>query len=346
MFAAFGYFFPIFGAGNTVYAFIGESILLWAFHFLILRGVRQAAILNVVVTIMKLVPILLFLVLVSLLFKLHTFTFHFWGAGHLGSIFAQVKSTMLVTLWVFIGIEGASVESSRARSPRDVGRATVLGLGVILILYVLISLLSFGIVSQSVLAKAPNPSMAFVLAQAVGPWGAVVVNLGVILSLFGAWLDWTLLCVQLPLDCARDESMPRFLGKNNKNDAPVNALWLSNGLIQVVLLSSLFFHQGYLTLAKLATSCILVPYLLCALYALKSRHKGKIFALIASIYAVWLVYAAGLYYLLLSTVLYALGIIFYVWARKQHRQVIFTGKEYWLAGAVIILAISALVYFI
>jgi hypothetical protein len=40
---------------------------------------------------------------------------------------AQVKSTMLVTLWVFIGIEGASVYSSYAAKRPDVGAATVIG---------------------------------------------------------------------------------------------------------------------------------------------------------------------------------------------------------------------------
>ncbi len=68
------------------------------------------------------------------------------GAG-LGSILAQVKSTMLVTLWVFIGIEGASALFRARRDPADVGRATVIGFVGALAIYVLVSLLATGIMS-------------------------------------------------------------------------------------------------------------------------------------------------------------------------------------------------------
>ena len=53
-----GAFFPIFGGGNTLTAIVVSLVGIWAFHFMILRGVEQAAFVNSVVTVAKIVPIL------------------------------------------------------------------------------------------------------------------------------------------------------------------------------------------------------------------------------------------------------------------------------------------------
>ena len=77
---------------------------------------------------------------------------------------------MLVTVWVFIGIEGASVYSQRAARRRDVGRATVLGFAGVLALLLLVNVLSYGLMAQADLAGVPDPSMAGVLENEVGSW--------------------------------------------------------------------------------------------------------------------------------------------------------------------------------
>jgi len=164
-FGALGFFFPAFGEGNTKTAVIGASIMVWVFHFLILRGIRGAMVLNAVTTIAKIVPILVFLVLLIVAFNIDTFRMDFWGSAKLGSVLDQVKSTMLVTVWVFIGIEGASVYSSRAQNRADVGKATVIGFVVTLILLIGVSLLSLGVLTQPDLAALKNPSMAGVLVR-------------------------------------------------------------------------------------------------------------------------------------------------------------------------------------
>src|SRR4029077_13003905 len=123
-------------------------------------------------------------------FNYDKFTLSFWGTGAaggegLGSIVAQVKSTMLVTLWVFIGIEGASVYSSYAAKRSDVGKATLIGFAGALTIYVLVSLLSTGILTQKELAGLPVPSMAGVLEHLVGPWGAALISIGLVVSVGG-----------------------------------------------------------------------------------------------------------------------------------------------------------------
>lgn len=166
IFSALSYFFPAFGGGNNLASIVGASICLWLVHALVLNGISQAAFINVITTIAKLVPIVLFALIAVIAFNWDKFTFDFWGAGGatgeggLGSIMDQVKSTMLVTLWVFIGIEGASVYSGRALKRTDVGTATVLGFLGALGLYILVSMLATGVLSQSELAGLKVPSMA------------------------------------------------------------------------------------------------------------------------------------------------------------------------------------------
>jgi len=154
LFSTLGYFFPVFGEGNTLPAVIGASLLLWLLHFLVLRGIKEAAFINTVTTIAKMLPLALFIVIAAIAFKMDVFTADFWGRGNseLGSVMDQVRNMMLVTVWVFIGIEGASIFSARAEKRSDVGKATVIGFVGVLLLLVLVNVLSQGIMAQAELA--------------------------------------------------------------------------------------------------------------------------------------------------------------------------------------------------
>ena len=354
-FGALGYFFPMFGEGNTQAAVIGASIVLWTVHTLVLRGIQGAAVLNAVVTFAKVVPLMLFIVLVALAFQIETFRLDFWGDAKLGSVLDQVKSTMLVTVWVFIGIEGASVYSARAANRQDVGRATIAGFVICLLLLMAVSLLSLGITTQPDLAGLKNPSMAGVLEKAVGTWGAVVIYIGVIVSVGGGFLAWTLLAAESLFTPAGDGVMPKWLGQQNGNGVPANALWLTNGMVQVFLIVTLFSKASYLALISLSTAMILVPYLFSAGYGLllawREKNAGQTVlartvsdlpvAAIATVYCVWLLYAAGWKYLLLSALLYAPGAALYLLAKKQRAQRPFTSREFVVLGGLQLLALAA-----
>jgi arginine:ornithine antiporter/lysine permease len=356
LFSTLGYFFPVFGEGNTVAAVIGASVLLWAVHFLVLRGIKEAAFINLVTTVAKVVPLVLFVLIAIFAFKLDIFTADIWGIKNpdLGSVMNQVRNMMLVTVWVFIGIEGASIFSARAEKRSDVGKATVIGFITVLLFLVLVNVLSLGIMTQPELAKLQNPSMAAVLEHVVGHWGAVLISVGLIISLLGALLSWVLLCAEIMFAAAKDHTMPEFLRKENANHVPVNALWLTNAMVQIFLIITLFSASTYLSLIYLATSMILVPYLWSAAYALllavrgesyegfaAERRKDLIIGGIALIYAVWLLYAGGVKYLLLSALLYAPGAILFAKAKLELKQPIFTNVEKLIFAAVVVGALVA-----
>lgn len=355
VFSALSYFFPSFGEGNTWPAIVGASLLLWSVHALILSGVREAAIVNLAVTAAKVAPIILFIGIAVVAFKVDVFSADWSGMGNasLGSITVQVKSTMLVTLWVFIGIEGASVFSARAERRRDIATATITGFLACLALYALVSLLSLGILNQPELAALKNPSMAGVLEAIVGPWGAVLINVALVVSVIGAFLSWTLLAAEIPLAAAKDGTMPSFFAKENSRGVPSTSLLITNLLVQAFLLVAFFAQSTYTALFSIASAAILVPYIFSGAYAAKLAITGEAYkpgegragpmiaGLVATIYGLWLVYAAGPAYLFMCAVLYAPGLVFYIAARRQNGQQIFTPVDALLAAGLISVALLA-----
>ncbi|HRD61611.1 MAG TPA: basic amino acid/polyamine antiporter, partial [Nocardioides sp.] len=331
--ASIGAFVPGLGQGNTVLAVLLGSLGVWIFHILISRGVRQAAVINRIVTIAKLVPILVFVVIAAVSFDAGIFTDNFWGgdAHTAGSLFDQVTDTMLITTFVFLGIEGASVYSRMARRREDVGRATILGFVSTLALFASVTLVSYGVLPQKDLASAKEPSMGVVLESVVGSWGATFIDIGVIISVLGAYLAWTLLNAEVLYTPARTEVMPRILAKENANRTPIVALIVTNVSVQLFLLLVLVVDNALTFMLSLDTALTLVPYLLAAAYALKltltgetydgaeaaGRRKQRVVAAIAVVYSLYLLYAAGPEFLLLGCIVYAPGTLLYLVARRE-----------------------------
>ncbi|PSV49115.1 basic amino acid/polyamine antiporter [Photobacterium indicum] len=328
IYSALGSFqvFDFFGDGSTFPAMVCGIITLWVLHFFVLRGVQSATTLNIIVTIAKIIPILLFILLVALAFKIETFQIDFWGSPELGSVTSQVKNTMLYTVWVFLGIECATVYASRAQNMQVVSQATILGFLITITLLICVSLLSLGVVPQAELAGMKNPSMAQVLEFAVGPWGGVLINIGLIVSVGGALLAWTMISSEMLFLAARGSknTAPSIFGKLNSKQVPANAMWLTNSLISLFLVINYVNDAGYNILIQLASSMALIPYLLCAGFGLKLALKNKQHAVslllmtsIGSVYGLWLIYAGGLDYLLLSLLLYSCGLPFFFRSRKE-----------------------------
>jgi arginine:ornithine antiporter/lysine permease len=180
-----------------------------------------------------------------------------------------------------------------------------------------VTLLSYGIMPKEELAQLRNPSMAGVLAAATGPWGAVFVSIGLVISVAGAYIAWVLLAAEILYSAATNKTMPKFLARENRSGVPANALWLTNIIVQVFLIVSMFSNYAFMLAVAMTSSMILVPYLLVAAFGVKTNLqrngaliKGKlnrtetIQSLLALIYTAGLIYAAGVKYLLLTTLIY------------------------------------------
>lgn len=312
----------IFGDGNTWQALIGASALLWIVHAMILRGVQQAASINMLATIAKLIPLCAFIVLAAFFFKWETFHLDFTGAALDTPIWQQVKETMLITVWVFIGVEGAVVVSSRAKNKHDIGRATMLGLLSALGIYLLVTLLAVGVMPRAEVAELRNPSMAGMLDLMIGPMGKIIISLGLIVSVCGAYLSWTILAAEVPYVAALQGAFPRYLSKMNANGSPAASLWLTNGAVQIALLLIYMYGGTYNTLLTIASEMVLVPYFLVGAFLLKLAIKKQSILLKsigagACIYGIWLLYASGLTHLMMSVLMYAPGLLIFFYARRN-----------------------------
>ena len=337
-----GKLLPAFGEGNTLTSVAVSSVILWAVHFMILRGIREAAFINTVVTIAKIVPIVLFILIAAFAFKYDLFSASFWGGGEYSAseIFDQVRGTMLVTVFVFIGIEGASVYSRYAKRREDVGWATVMGFVGVLGLLVLVTLLPYGIMERAELAGLRQPSMAGVLGAVVGPWGIWFVSIGLIVSVLGAYLAWSMLAAEVLYSAAKSELVPRALARENANQVPVAAVWLTNILVQTFLIVTLFAQEAFNLALDMTSAKTLIPYVLVAGYALKlaltretyetdgkNRNKDLIWAAIATIYTIFMLVAGGVKFVLLSFIIFAPGTLLFIVARREQGRTIFTAAE-------------------
>jgi len=338
-----GRFFPgIFGDGSSAIAIIVSLVGVWAFHFMILKGVEQAAFINTVVTVAKVVPILVFILLLIFFFNYTQFSENFFGGADMPakSLVAQVRDTMLITVFVFIGIEGASVYSRFAEKRSDVGAATILGFVGVTGLMVAVTLLPYAVMPQSAIAAVQQPSMAAVLEAVVGHWGAVFISIGVLVSVLGAYLAWSLICAEVLFAAAKSDDMPRLFAAQNPNRVPANALWLTNIVVSLFIISTYWSRDAFNFMLDMTSVTALLPYLLVAGYGVllarsgvgyettpNERGRDQIFAWIAVLYTIFMFIAAGLKYVLLVAVLLVPGTILYVWARREQKLQLFTSVE-------------------
>lgn len=366
-FNTLGYYFPAFS--NRWVLAVSVSALSWLIFFGLTRGLRQAAVMNAVTTVAKLVPIIAFIVLVAFLgFSWDRFTLDFWGSNL--PFGEQLKGIMLYTVWVFIGIEGASVYSKQARVRSDVGKATIIGFLSVLALLVAVSTLSYGVLSQEELAALPENSMGAVLEAVVGPWGGVLISAGLCLSVLGAYVSWQMLCAEPIVLMAHDGLLPHSMGHHNDNGSPVRAQLLSTLVIQFFVVVFFISSASYNAMVQLATIMYLLPYIFSSIYLVLLAVRGKglthphagtrfdnsgpavsardnrthlVVGLIASVYSLWLIYAADPVYVLLGALAVVPGLVPYIWTRRKQGDQLFNAFE-WVVVAVVLVAAVVAVY--
>jgi arginine:ornithine antiporter/lysine permease len=130
-------------------------------------------------------------------------------------------------------------------------------------------------------------------------------------------------------------------------------------MVQIFLILTLFARYAFTLALELTSSMTLIPYFLVAAYALKlvwrgetyeaephQRRRDLILAGLAVVYTAWLLFAAGMKFLLLSAVIYGPGTILFFLARRERRETIFRSYErpvFVAASVAAVIAIWALI---
>jgi arginine:ornithine antiporter/lysine permease len=337
------YFFPGKFANSkgslTILSILIVSVISWILMLLVIRGVESAAVINAVVLVAKLIPLVVFAIMGIVLFKADVFSQHFWqnfttnlaADGSIKSItwsvmtgsalLGQVKSSLMVMIWLFVGIEGAAMMGNRAKKKSDAGKATIIGLSVLLVIYVLLSLLPYGFMTQAQLASVKAPGLVYILNAMVGGWGGTLMAVGLMISLLGSWLSWTMLPAEAAQLLAAQELLPKWFGKLNKNNAPSNALIITQIMIQIFIIITYFVANAYNVFIYMATAVIMICYALVGAYLLKlGIQDGKIGNILLGFFTfafqALALYLSGWQFVWLSAILYMIGFIFLALAKK------------------------------
>ena len=362
MMSTIGYFYPAFLPGNTIPCIIIASIVMWALTYLVIRGVESAAFLNAIVMVCKVAAIAVTLIFGIFLFNAGIFTADFWGnvydnavaagqygpdAAPLGGVGTQIFNCMIIMMWCFVGIEGASVVSSRAARKTDVGKATLIGFICLMLIYVGASVLPYGYMSSTEVAALDYPALVYVFSSMAPGWGGPFISIAIIISILGSWRSFTILPAETTSEMADYKLLPASWGKLNSHNAPSMSLLIVGACTQAFLIVLLFSADAYDFAFSMCTVAIVITWAFAAAYQAKwgVQNKNMVQAAIGFVAVVFQVIGVlfnGWSFLLLTCVGYIPGFFIYVKARKDYGNAITMGEKVCM-GVVSALGVLSLV---
>ena len=267
-------FFPILGADPFLAVIVGLAVI-WLLTWVNNRGVYSAGYVQLVTTILKIIPLIL--VGIVGIFLLNMDHFQPFNISEFGTLEAIAKTTAL-TLFAFLGVEAASIPSeSTANAKSVVPKATWTGTLIAAAVYILGSVAVMGVIPPDELefSSAPFADAArIIFGEGAEYWVAA----GAVVSTFGALNGWMLMQGQIPLAAAKDDIFPSFFKKLNNREAPALGIIISSILISILM--SFNFNKGlnqaYEFMILISTLTVLVPYLFSsASYMLLVHDRTK-----------------------------------------------------------------------
>lgn len=320
--SALSTFFPVL-ATNAVAAALTGLITIWLLNWVNSRGVVLSGNVQLVTTILKLLPLLI--IGVGSLFFIRADNFQPFNGTHT-SLFAAITTTATMTMFSFIGVESATVPSGNVANPaKTVPRATMLGLLIATLIYLLGSVGVMGLIPANVLQHSVTP-FADAAAILFGPGARYWVSAGVAIAAFGALNGWTLVQSQVPFAIAKDDLFPALFTRTNSKGVPYVGMFVSGGIISGFILmnytSALVEQFRFLLLLSVFT--MLVPYLFSAASYLIIRcsrgplQRGSmvsvlVLGMLAFAYSLWAIAGAGQASVYYGFLLLMAAIPFYVW---------------------------------
>ncbi len=311
---------PVLGSNALVQALVAV-VIVWTLTAVNIKGVAEAATTQLVMTVLKIIPLLVIIVLGVV-------------AGSADNIppynpqniplHKALAATALLTMWAFIGLEAGAVAATDVIDPkRTIPRAIVFGTLTVAVIYIASTAAVMLLIPADVLAQSTAPFAD--AAQKLGPAGSMLIAVGALVSTAGSLNGNIFLSGQMPMAVANDKLAPTILQLKNTGGAPVAALLASSGL--ATLLIFLNYNSGLVAaftfLISMSTLATLLPYALSALAEIKqSAATAKTWALIAMIalgYSVIAMAGAGIKTLVWGTALIIAGLPIFYWSKRRFR---------------------------
>ena len=266
-------FWPALGA-SPVAGLVAALIALWSLTLVNAHGVRTAGLVQLVTTVLKLLPLVAVGTIGFLYFQPDHFQpFNPTGGSGLGA----VTATVTLTLWAFLGIEVATVPADDVRDPkRTIPRATILGTSIAAVLYIACTFAVMGIIAPADLSTSTAP-FADAAGSIWGSWGRWIIGAGATIACFGALNGWVLLTGQIPRAAALDGLFPRRFAHLSPRRAPTVGIFVSSVIASVLI--AMNYTRGLVSaftfLILLATLSTLVPYLFTSMAGLMMALRER-----------------------------------------------------------------------
>ena len=315
---------------NGMFAFILSSAILWLFTYINYKGVKEAGVVSIVTTILKLGVILIFMIIAIIGFEPSYLTTYSsievtgWGA---------LPAAIAVTLWSFVGLESAVISGGEIKNAeRNIKLSTFLGTLFAAIIYLFLSILSMGSLPQDQLAISEAPLASIINHVTGASWGGAFISLGVIIAASGTMNGWVLTTARLSFAAGEDGLFPKFFAKvHPKYNTPVTSLIITSICTNLLLILNYVsdLTSAFDFMINLATLSFIPAYALTAcaeiLLTFKKQHKLTLFdfikhsflSLLAFIYAIYIIYGSGAESAMWVFILMFIGIPFYVYKKLQ-----------------------------
>ena len=318
--SALSFFFPEL-VTNPFYATITGLSFIWFFTFTSSKGIKSSGNIQILTTIAKLIPLVLIILFGFFIFDLEIFPeFNLTDQND----FEILPVVAVMTLYAFLGLECASIPAENIKNPeKTIPKATMAGTLISTLIYILSTIVLFGIIPAENLVNSPAP---FAEAGEIigGKYFGFLISAGAAISAIGALNGWILITSYMPMTMANDRLFPKVFAKKNKKGFPYLSLLLGSILTSFVM--TMNYTDGLVDrfefLILLTTLSTLIPYFFVSvsyiLFHVEKRlfkinsFRSVILGLFGSLYSLWAIFGSGIDSIVYGTILLILGIPIYL----------------------------------
>lgn len=318
-------------ASNNLLAFFVTAGAVWLLTLVNIIGVHFAGFFQLILTILKFVPLILIAIIGIFFIEGKNLTFFNVSAE---SSFGAFSSGAMLTLWAFLGMESASIPADDVKDPKKtIPRATILGTALTAIVYILSTIAIMGVIPVPELKESVAPFADFA-GRIFGGWGRLAMGAAAVISCLGALNGWILLQGQIPLAAAKDELFPRKFSYISKNRSPVFGIVISSVLVTILLM--LNFNKNlvdqFTFIISLATLAAIIAYLYTTVaeFVVYLKHPDKVdkknvaksltIAGLAFLYTFWMTISSGQEIVFYGALLLFTSIPIYGWMEWKKYQ--------------------------
>lgn len=319
--AAVGYlafFFPV--LKEPLWGAAANLVIIWITTAIYARGTQSAARFGVLSLIIGLVPIVLAILAGAIAFKPEIFAASWSPSGE--PLMKTVPASLAIIFWAFLGVESAAALTSRVKNPgRDVGLASVAGVLLAFVIYVLACAAVFGVIPAGVLAESTSP-FADLVARVMGASVAGLVAACAVVKTTGTIVGWTMTGGETARAAAENGWLPRLFGGKVKGKTPWTNPLMMGALMSVLVVISVQPSLGkqFEMLIGVTSVLTLVLYAVCSmsLLTISNSWGWRLVGVCGLIFSFFAVVAAAGDYVLPSLGFFALTSVAWCWVGRSN----------------------------